>query len=116
MDIEGYEYDVLTSMMMTMMTMVTMGGEQNHQESSAMISLLPQQIQVELHWSSRMTGLPWRLRTRTSAEVALFSAMMFNAGGYIPILIDYTPYCPPCMEVLYFRLPSSCFPDSPGMQ
>ena len=83
-DVEGFEYDIF------------------HQMIIQSPKLLPTQIQVELHWATRMTGIPWMMRTRTSAEIALFSSMMYHAG-YLPILLDFTSYCSSCMEVLYFR-------------
>jgi len=84
-DVEGFEYDIFTQMI---------------NEST---SLLPRQIQVELHWATRMTSLPWMPRTRTAAEIALLGSTMFNAGGYMPIHLDFNPHCTSCMEVLYFR-------------
>jgi hypothetical protein len=86
-DVEGFEYDILSQMI----------------SDSASRHLLPQQIQVELHWATRMTSLPWMLRARTSAEVALFGGMMFHGGGYLPIHTDFNRYCSSCLEVLYFR-------------
>lgn len=83
LDVEGFEFDIFTEMMQSP-------------------DLLPQQIQVELHWGTRMTGLPWMPRLRTSGEIALLAGMMFH-GGYLPVHLDFTPYCTPCMEVLYFR-------------
>ena len=68
-------------------------------------SVLPQQIQVELHWGTRMTGVPWMPRLRSSGELALLTGMMFTGGGYMPILRQYVlPWCPACLEVLYFRV------------
>ena len=64
---------------------------------------LPQQIMVELHWATRMTGVTWMPRTRTAAEIALMSNMMYSGGGYMPIFQNWVKQCPCCMEVLYFR-------------
>ena len=82
MDVEGFEYDVLTQML---------------QDDY----LLPLQIQVELHWATKMVDVPWMLRTLTSAELALFSGMMFTSGGYLPVHRDES--CTVCLEVLYVR-------------
>ncbi len=49
-----------------------------------------------------MTGLSWMPRLRTSGEIALMAGMMFH-GGFLPVHLDFNPYCTPCMEVLYFR-------------
>jgi hypothetical protein len=89
-DVEGYEYDIFTQMV-------------NHNPE-----LLPRQIQVELHWATRMTGLPWMPRMRSSAEIALLMAMLFNVGGYMPVKLDFNPYCTSCMEVLLFRGGTAC--------
>jgi Methyltransferase domain len=89
-DVEGYEYDIFTQMV-----------NNDH-------ALLPQQIQVELHWGTRMTGLPWMLRMRSSAEITLLMAMLFNVAGYMPVKLDYNPYCKSCMEVLFFRGGTMC--------
>jgi Methyltransferase domain len=85
-DVEGFEYDIFTSMIAT-----------------SPKQLLPSQIQVELHWATRMTGLSWMPRTRSSGELALFAGMMFNGGGYVPVHLDFNPYCTPCMEVLFVQ-------------
>ena len=86
MDVEGFEYDIFTNMLQT-----------------TPYDMLPMQIQVELHWNSRMTDLSWLLRNRNVGEILLLTNMMFSIGGYIPIEYDFNPYCPSCMEVLYFR-------------
>ena len=85
-DVEGFEYDVFTNMLQT-----------------TPYDMLPMQIQVELHWNTRMTDLPWMLRNRNVGEILLLSNIMFSIGGYIPIEYDFNPYCASCMEVLYFR-------------
>ena len=84
-DVEGFEYDIFTQMI---------------KESP---SILPRQIQVELHWATRMTSLPWMPRTRSAAEIALLGSTMFNGGGYMPVHLDFNAHCTSCMEVLYFR-------------
>jgi Methyltransferase domain len=88
-DVEGFEYDILTDMMRTP-------------------HLLPLQIQIELHWATRMTDLPWMQRTRSAGEIALLSGMLYNSGGYMPVKLDFNGHCTSCMEVLYFR--TSCTP------
>ncbi len=65
LDVEGFEYDIFTEMMQSP-------------------DLLPRQIQVELHWGTRMTGLSWMPRLRTSGEIALMAGMMFH-GGFLPV-------------------------------
>lgn len=88
LDVEGFEYDFFTSML----------------RGNAAPSSLPQQIAVELHWGTRMTGLRWMLRTRSSAEIAMFMSTMFTAGGYLPVHTEFSPGCTSCMEVLFFRV------------
>jgi hypothetical protein len=86
-DVEGFEYDIFTQMI----------SDQNK------LHLLPQQITVELHWATRMTGQSWMPRTRTSAEIALLMGMMFTAGGYLPVHTAFSRHCSSCLEVVLFR-------------
>lgn len=85
MDVEGYEYDIFTQMV-----------NDGH-------ALLPRQIQVELHWATRMTGIAWMLRMRSSAEIAMLMGMLFNVAGYMPVKVDFDSGCKTCIEVLLFR-------------
>jgi len=91
MDAEGFEYDVLTQMLKE----ATTSENQN---------MLPAQISIELHYGTRMYDLPWIMRWRNTGEIALFSAMMYNAGGYLPVRIEGPSGCDACMEVLYVRV------------
>ncbi|CAB9503128.1 expressed unknown protein [Seminavis robusta] len=111
-DVEGFEFDVFSSMMqqansneemaITATTTKSDGtrGRVHHHPPSYW---LPQQIMVELHWATRMTGVSWMPRTRTAAEIALLSNVMYTGGGYMPIFLFWIKRCPSCMEVLYFR-------------
>jgi hypothetical protein len=85
MDVEGFEYDVFTSMVRS--------------DSNT----LPEQIIVELHWATKMTNLPWTLRTRQTGELAILFAMLFYSG-YLPVFTFFSPYCAPCLEVLFVRV------------
>lgn len=85
MDIEGFEYDVLDSVL------------------SSDQSIWPEQIMMEVHWATRMVDVPWMPRTRTAAEMALFFGALFNHGGYIISHTYADPGCQPCMEVLLVR-------------
>jgi hypothetical protein len=87
LDVEGFEYDIFTQMI------------SNEKRSH----LLPQQISVELHWATRMTGQSWMPRSRTSAEIAMLMGMMFTAGGYLPVYTEFEPHCTSCLEVTFFR-------------
>jgi hypothetical protein len=95
-DVEGFEFDIFSQMI-----------RQEHvrmQESTgATKSMLPQQIQVELHWATRMTGVEWMARTRSAGEIALLQDTMYLGGGYLPIHLDFNRFCSPCMEVLFFK-------------
>jgi hypothetical protein len=105
-DVEGFEYDVFSQMIQD----DRLRQQQQQQQSSTTAgvvvstSLLPQQIQVELHWATRMTGVEWMTRTRSAGELALFSALMYSGGGYLPIHQDFNPHCSTCMEVLYYKV------------
>ena len=85
MDVEGFEYDVLLSLL------------------SADPSIWPEQIMIEVHWSTRMVDVKWMLRTRQAAEIALLFGTLFNVGGYIPVYRKLFPECHPCAEVLLVR-------------
>lgn len=97
MDIEGFEYEIFTQMIQEERTL------QAHDASSFGRSIMPLQIQVELHWGTRMHGVKWMPRTLSAGELALFSGMMYMGGGYLPIHLDFNPHCTPCMEVLFFK-------------
>lgn len=86
MDVEGFEYDVFDSIL------------------SSDPSLWPEQIMMEIHWSSRMVDLPWMPRTRTAAEISMFLGRLFNQGGYIMTHTFVNGGCYPCMEVLLARV------------
>jgi hypothetical protein len=85
LDVEGFEYDIFASMI------------------QITNQALPQQIAVELHSATRMTDIPWMPRSRTAAEITMLMSMMFSAGGYLPVYVDFSPGCASCMEVLFFR-------------
>jgi hypothetical protein len=63
MDIEGFEFDVLLSMLAT-----------NE-------SMWPEQIMMEVHWATRMVDVSSMLRTRQAAELSLFFGTLFTHGG-----------------------------------
>lgn len=90
MDVEGFEYDVLSSMM----PKSTFIGPE----------YLPEQIVVELHYASRMYDLPWMLRARQASEISMLVSHMYRAGGYLPVHVDYNPGCAPCLEVLFVKV------------
>lgn len=87
MDIEGFEYDVLTSLV-----------------SNSSREILPNQISVELHFASRMYDLPWTLRTRQAGEIALLFGVMYRRGGYLAVHVDFDEGCKPCLEVLFAKV------------
>ena len=72
-------------------------------QSQSAKDLLPNQIVVELHYSTRMYELPWMLRNLQAAEIAIFSGMVYNLGGYITAHVKYVYGCDACVEVLYVR-------------
>ncbi|KAL7530922.1 hypothetical protein ACHAWF_003561 [Thalassiosira exigua] len=85
MDVEGFEYDVLHALL------------------SSDPSVLPEQIALEVHWATRMVDVPWMMRTRTAAEIAMFFGGLFNRGGYIVTNVKIFDGCYPCSEVLLVR-------------
>jgi len=92
LDVEGFEYDVLTQMLEEAMASGTM-------------DLLPLQISVELHYATRMYDVPWMLRTITTAEIAMFVGIMYRMGGYMLVHQKFIgPGCYPCAELLFVRV------------
>lgn len=83
MDIEGFEYQVLRSMV--------------HQKH-----LLPIQIAFELHYETQM-DLSWRGRRKSSAELAIFMEYLRDEGNYYLIDRHDNPYCKHCSELLITR-------------
>jgi hypothetical protein len=51
-----------------------------------------------------MYDLAWLKRWRNAGEIALFSGMMYNLGGYLPVKFEEQETCDACMEVLYVRV------------
>jgi hypothetical protein len=95
MDIEGFEFDVLTAMLNAGST--TIAEEQQ--------LMLPQQIAVELHYQTWMIGLDWTLRNKQRAELALIGGMLFNGGGYMLLDVNHeSNNCIHCAEVLYGKV------------
>lgn len=86
MDIEGFEYNVLETVL------------------SGDPTFWPEQIMMEVHWATRMVKLPWMTRTRTAGEIAMFFGMLFNHGGYIVANSRVFDGCEPCMEVLLVKV------------
>jgi hypothetical protein len=86
MDIEGYEYQVLRSI-------VDDGF------------LLPAQVALELHYTTAMPGLPWHGRRKSSGELAAFMEYLHHEGGYFLLHRRDNPRCKACTEILISRLP-----------
>jgi hypothetical protein len=90
-DVEGFEYDVLTAMI------------SEHLNNPNQAKFLPEQIIVELHWATKMSDLPWLLRTRGAGEISLLVSTLYSAG-YMPVYTHYDHGCVPCLEVLFVRV------------
>ena len=61
MDVERFEFDVLSSMLAR--------------------SMWPEQIMMEVHWATRMVDVSTMLRIIQAAELSLFFGMLFTHGG-----------------------------------
>ena len=90
MDVEGFEYDVLQQMII-------------EAEESGSKNLLPTQISVELHYTTRMYDLDWMTRYRQAGELTLFLGFMFRKGGYTIVHTKFNPPWDDPMEVLFVR-------------
>lgn len=91
MDVEGFEYDVLTQIIVDA-------------AKTGSTSKLPSQISVELHYATRMYDLPWLLRLRQAGEIAMLTGLMYRVGGYLPVNVQYFEDCEACAEVLFVRV------------
>lgn len=89
MDIEGYEYQVLQT--------IIDGGR-----------LMPMQIAFELHYRTQMPKLSWNLRSKSSAEIATFMEYLYHEGGYFLIDRHDNNFCGHCTELLISRLQCEC--------
>ena len=71
---------------------------------SGSMEMLPMQISVEFHYATRMFDVPWRLRSVTAAEIAMFIGLMYNQGGYVLVKHERIgPGCFPCAELHFLR-------------
>lgn len=92
MDIEGWEWEVLRSMLKTD------------------VHNLPKQIAMEFHyhnWETSNEGMPWADRDKTYAEIATFMDSLWRFGGYYVIDRRDNGSCPACSEILLVRIPHS---------
>jgi hypothetical protein len=88
MDIEGYEWPVVTAMVQTLR------AEQ-----------LPEQLSLELHYQAGTNAaLGWGRRMRSAGELALLVEMLVWGGGYLVVDRNDNPVCPRCTEILLARL------------
>lgn len=83
MDIEGYEYDVLRTIMKDGV-------------------LVPSQIAFELHYETQMPGLSWRGKLLATSVMVDFMQFMYDNGYYMIDKKD-NPFCPHCSEILVSR-------------
>jgi len=98
MDIEGYEYAALQSIVDARRLWPSGGGEEP--------PALPSQVAVELHFKTHMKGLPFYGRLVTPAEIALFVDHMWRHGRYAVINRHDNQKCDHCTEILIARVPS----------
>ena len=88
MDIEGWEYDVLRSMVES--------GEK-----------LPNQIAFELHygnWDTSNEGMSWAKRDKRADELALFMDYLWRFGHYYVVDRRDNGSCSVCSELLLVRI------------
>jgi len=90
MDVEGYEWDVF-------LNMVQEAREKNLEH------LLPQQIQVELHYMTWMYDLSWAMRAVQTGEIMSLFSMLFREAGYVAVFIEKNLY-PSLREVLLLKI------------
>lgn len=90
MDVEGYEYGVITNMI-------------RYSREHDLMHLLPDQLQLEFHYATWMYDLPWSLRTRTTGELVAFFSMLFREAGYVAVHFENQRW-PTLREILFLRV------------
>ena len=86
MDIEGFEYQVLESLV---------------QSDPA---LLPRSISLELHYKTYMTDLPWYGRLKSPYELFMFMQHMLFWGHYVLVDRHDNDLCRSCSEIVLARV------------
>jgi hypothetical protein len=90
MDIEGFEWSVIPSMLSDS-------------------SILPDQIAFELHFSTyRDLSLGWAKRSKSAEEIAVFIDQLYRLGRYFVVDRNDNPHCSHCSELLVARDPHLC--------
>jgi len=82
MDIEGYEWQTIPSIVSS--------------------TLAPKQIAVEMHFQTQMPGLSWFGRYKSPVEILAFGNMMHKRGYRIASRQD-NPACKWCTEILWIK-------------
>mmetsp|Transcript_8610 Transcript_8610/g.15602 ORF Transcript_8610/g.15602 Transcript_8610/m.15602 type:complete len:236 (+) Transcript_8610:350-1057(+) len=89
-DVEGYEWEVF-------LNMVEEARDRN------MHHLLPEQIQVELHYSTWMFDLPWAMRAVQTGELMSVFSALFREAGYMAVFNERA-ISPMLKEVLLIKI------------
>mmetsp|Transcript_55625 Transcript_55625/g.136510 ORF Transcript_55625/g.136510 Transcript_55625/m.136510 type:complete len:412 (+) Transcript_55625:187-1422(+) len=87
MDIEGFEWPVLSSMLRSL---------EPHE--------LPGQLSVEVHYRTQFPHLPWYGRNKALGEIGALADALFVGGGYMLADRHDNPYCKHCSEVVWARV------------
>ena len=91
MDIEGFEYSVLTDLAV-----------------NAPPHLLPRSISLELHYETAMETLPtWNNRRRSPYEIGAWMDFMFTRGNYVLVDRNDNRFCKHCSEIVIAHIPRS---------
>jgi hypothetical protein len=67
---------------------------------------MPQQIALEVHFLTfdMPLLLPWSQRGKSTAELAMFMAWLWDYGGYALVDRRDNDFCPHCSEVLLMKM------------
>ena len=90
LDIEGHEWEVLTSL-------VELGP-------GRATALLPPSISLELHYRTSVRSVSWYNRMRSPAEIGLWMEYMLTRGGYVLVDRHDNPMCRSCSEIVLARM------------
>ena len=97
MDIEGFENPVVEALY---------NQAAHNATSKVLLSLLPAQINMEVHWSVAMPDLAWSTRAGAAGLEAGDLAMIWvqlSDLGYVPITRENNLECPHCAEFTMVR-------------
>lgn len=94
MDIEGFEYDVLTNII----------NNANEILETNKMDIFPDQIAFEIHYLTQFPQLPFFGRDLSPGEIFSFMEFLFIEGGYVLAERNDNQFCAHCSEILLVKV------------